>query len=433
MKIGSFEQRVGECADILQKWYTGYHNSADIISTILELQGIDIKQPKEALVQAITKRCKDVEDKRNDGVKLLLENIAKTQESDIEICSYPLKSYESLKIRSAMSILYLHCTRHGNDEVQECLTKYADYIDLSYHEGSIFISAISCPKKLNTLVEFYKETKMADPPGSMQYQAARKKLCDMLQDAYESCTYRRATEKAAIHDIIRPYVVMEDDESEAEESLSDCVGIPGDDMADEQDAPDLMDSEFLDGVVSKPSTECYQLKTDGSSTILPLKCENLVVLRFPYWQFNIAAEEYYEQGKMVECKDAIHEAAKLVSRNSMIDPNRLHKATVVYNYLRFTESNFDEMYAKLGSKNRLEKYVPDVMELAAAHHDTKLLLALSELGAELADVPCAHDDLKELSDHIASLNIDAPQYHGSSDTVHVEADMHALGVQITEI
>lgn len=86
------------------------------------------------------------------------------------------------------SELYNYCSLNKFEKARKLLEDNFDDIDLTYENGSFFDFAIV--KKnvdmLNTLLQYYKQTKLQGDPETFDYKVAKQKLQIILQDAVDS-------------------------------------------------------------------------------------------------------------------------------------------------------------------------------------------------------------------------------------------------------
>lgn len=102
----SFEKRVDECADILQKLYSLNQYIIDKIDSLSPLFKMHLKGSKKALVETITDICKKkCTGYEQDRIELFLNYIAESQRAESKIYNSPLAIYKSHTLESKISHL----------------------------------------------------------------------------------------------------------------------------------------------------------------------------------------------------------------------------------------------------------------------------------------------------------------------------------------
>lgn len=190
-----------------------------------------------------------------------------------------------------MESLWNSCRAGRKDWVEKTLGEDRDRVDLADPDHRVFNIVV---KKgyddiLQILLDFYTTTKLQHPEDSMQYRAAFVDLQSLLYNARESC----ATSDQ-IEEILKPYL------SKVIDTISERDELTEDDILWKMDE-DTSDATATKERRSNSSGE----KSDDHTIVLPFTADNLDVLKYPYWQLNIAAEASEQRGDHLSCINKI--------------------------------------------------------------------------------------------------------------------------------
>lgn len=121
----------------------------------------------------------------------------------------------------AMVLLYDYCCWKNLNKIKQLFNMYPDYIDLTEDDGKAFGLAVSFKSTdlLNSLLDFYKETKLQGDVESKEYKVAYHTLQYMLENALNQYTSSPEIEEIIAQYICEPKDSESDDVSTAHEDF----------------------------------------------------------------------------------------------------------------------------------------------------------------------------------------------------------------------
>lgn len=270
-----------------------------------------------------------------------------------------------------MPMVFQCCLWNDVRGVSDVLKQCPELVDLYEKNGGVFTVAISkdSVELLRTLIEFYEDTKLQGDPSAREYKVALHNLREMIETALEQSG--KASEE--IREITSKYIV-EPVYSDAEDS-------------DFNDADKYMQEGDVTDTATMESDSSVSTLT--SSSLQSLTCHPwLYDIHYKYWKLNTAAERAYWQAEMVkcdpeksesyekDCHDKITSAMLLVARNNNQIAHAEHKAVVIYNYLKFTDSKLEDVFSHVVTKSRegfVHYILPQILH-TAEHDDNQTIL-----------------------------------------------------------
>lgn len=278
-------------------------------------------------------------------------------------------------------IFYNYCVWNDEEGALWALDNFRD-IDILYDNGGIIqsICAKNNTKLLEAALDYFEKKQFSDKDDP--YKEAHNKLVEILEEVNDWIDYL-----SPLHSLINKYIGYDvarlSEVSETEMLVSsrqhDFERLKEDNTTEERD-----------------SRESRKDSDDVTIRILPFTTENLECFNYPYWRLNVEAEESYRKGAKADAICKIQKAIRLVAQNSNTTSHIEHKAMVIYNYLRFTDSSWNEMISDIKYQDNLLYYVTEVLSIATARNDAKVEHDIEPL--------CSQIDLLNLSEKYDKIN-----------------------------
>lgn len=289
-----------------------------------------------------------------------------------------------------MESLWSCCRLNRKDWVKEFLDEYPDQID--FYDPMLppfgIVVAHNYAESLEALIDFYTKTRLQYPKDSMQYKTAFIDLQNLLYDAQDGCS-----PSEQIREMIEPYLSKAIDTTSERDEIT------------EEDKHWSMDENDSDATTKERSSDSSGNKSDDHPLVLPMTMENLEILRYPYWQLNLAAEENERKGNHDLCVEQITNAAKLVVENPNITSHLKHKTMVIYNYLRFTGNSSDELL-NIGNEKNCIFYANEVSALAREMYDNDVMNKTQKFVVDEKHITSSTDCAEEIHTKISEMSLD---------------------------